>query len=292
MSRSNSTSFDNIINPQYRTQRSRPHVHSENFSLIEELPSSADFRGNMRHSEISDRTTTSLGGDLNLIIQIAKQIHRKELFSVLVPPRDESVIEVLFAFGFLEGSISETRNIEEFHDVITLIREWSSQQISSINPNIATNSSEDQADLIAQISDAINYEEIFSILNLVGHRGIAERLKYLHAITLDQDPEDPAMDFQSLRELALFFVRDDVLLPDPEIGISPDGFLQVEWSSNKASALMKFLPDGSVRFAGISSPLGSNGKRQTIQGSGSTEFALQSAIPFIINGPEDETRPD
>ena len=291
MSLSSSTSFDKIANPQYRTQQSTYHVRSENFGLTKQLSFSSDFQSDMRHSEISDRTTISLGGDLNLIVQIAKQIHREELFAISVSPRDESVIDALCEFGFLESSVSETRNIEKFHRVIALIRDQLSRQISLTTPNTATNNSEEQADLIAQISSAINYEEVFSILDLVGHRGISERLRDLYAITLDQDPEDPAMDFQSLRELALFFVRDDILLPDPEIGISPDGFLQVEWSSSKASALIKFLPDGSVRFAGISSPLGSNEKRQAIQGSGSKELALQSATPFIINSPEDETRP-
>lgn len=267
-------------------------MRSENFGLTKQLSFSSDFQSDMRHSEISDRTTISLGGDLNLIVQIAKQIHREELFAISVSPRDESVTDTLCEFGFLESSVSKTRNIEKFHRVIALIRDWLSRPVSLTNPNTTTNNSEEQADLIAQISSAINYEEVFSILDLVGHRGISERLRDLHAITLDQDPEDPAMDFQSLRELALFFVRDDILLPDPEIGISPDGFLQVEWSSSKASALIKFLPDGSVRFAGISLPLGSNEKRQAIQGSGSKELALQSSTPFIINNPEDETRPD
>ena len=289
MNLSNSTSFENVINPQYRIQRSGSHVRSENFSLTEGLSFPPDFQRDRRHSEVSDRTTTSRGGDLDLIIQIAKQIHRKELSAVSAPPIVKSVKGALFKFWLHEGSASETRNIEELNLVGGLLDQW----ISSITLDVAADSSEEQADPTTQIDDAIHHEEIFSVLDLVGYRGIAARLRYLHEMTQDRDPEDPAMDSQSLREMALFFVRDDISLPDPEIGICPDGFLQVEWSSNKASALMKFLPDGSVRFAGISPPLGSNEKPQTIQSSGSKELALQSAIPFIINSPEeDETRSD
>ena len=135
-----------------------------------------------------------------------------------------------------------------------------------------------QTDPSPQIKNATHHQEIFDILDFVGYQKITDRLKYLHEITQDDDPEDPAMIFLSLRELALFFVGDGNSLPYPQIGISPNGLLQAEWRSKKASAVMKFLTDGNTRFAGTTD---NQGGRQTIQGSGTKKHALKSILPFI-----------
>lgn len=133
-------------------------------------------------------------------------------------------------------------------------------------------------DLSTQINDATHHEGIFNILDLTEHQKIAKRLRYLHKITQNDDPEDPAMELISLRELALFFASDDVSLPDPEIGISPDGLLQAEWHFDKASALMKFLLDGNIRFA---ARMDDQDGLQTIQGTRVKDIALQAIWPFI-----------
>ena len=135
-----------------------------------------------------------------------------------------------------------------------------------------------QTDLITQISRAVRHENVFDLLDRTNHQKIAERLRYLHEITQDDDPEDPAMKFLSLKELALFFAGDGNSLPYPQIGISPNGSLQAEWRSKKGSAVMMFLTDGNTRFAGTMSK---QDGRQTIQGSGTKKHALQSILPFI-----------
>ena len=137
---------------------------------------------------------------------------------------------------------------------------------------------QERANFSAQITDANDHEEIFSLLDIVGCKKMAMRLRYLHEITKDDDPDDPAMQFASLREFARFFTSEDVLLPDPEIGISPNGLLQAEWRLNKASALMKFLPDGNVRFAAT---LGRRDGQCRIQGEDTKEVALATVQPYI-----------
>ena len=139
---------------------------------------------------------------------------------------------------------------------------------------------EEFPDLITQINDANNHEEIFEILDIAEHQKIAKRLRYLHEITQDNDPEDPAMKFISLRRLALFFASDDVSLPNPEIGISPSGLLQAEWHSSKAIALMKFPPDGNIVFAATLTIDRQNGSHD-VHGTGGKELALQAIRPFI-----------
>ena len=139
---------------------------------------------------------------------------------------------------------------------------------------------QEQANYSAQITDANDHEEIFNILDIAGCKKIAMRLRYLHEITQDDDPDDPAMQFTSLRELARFFTNEGSLsLPNPEIGISPNGLLQAEWHLNRASALMKFLPDGNVRFAAT---LGRRDGQRPLQGEDTKEVALAKVQPYIV----------
>ena len=105
--------------------------------------------------------------------------------------------------------------------------------------------------LIHRIIAATRPEEIIAALRLLGIRGIAERLRYLHDVSLDGDPDEPPMALDSLRELALFFATERPW-NDPEIGISPDGLLQAEWRVGGGILAMKFLPGGFIQFAAVS----------------------------------------
>ncbi len=138
-----------------------------------------------------------------------------------------------------------------------------------------------RTDPATQIKNASHHEEIFNVLGFVGHRKIVARLKYLHEITPDDDPEDPPMKFQSLKECALFFLDNDVTLPCPQIGICSSGLLHVEWRSRsrKVSSSMRFLLDGNARFVGTMAV--KDNLRQTIQGTGAKKYALQSILPYI-----------
>ncbi len=135
-------------------------------------------------------------------------------------------------------------------------------------------------DFAAQLRNATAREEIFMILDQSDHKEIVKRLRYLHDITPHNDPDDPDMELDSLRELALFLTADGASIPHPEIGITPEGTLQLEWYLGHTSALMDFLPDGNVQFAGISNAE-SDHAEQSVQNIGSKQLALQSILPFI-----------
>ena len=137
----------------------------------------------------------------------------------------------------------------------------------------------EQASRITQMGGATCYEDLFSILDgIQGCSEIVARLRYLHEITQDNDPEDPPMQLSSLREFAQFFEDDHVLPPNHEIGISPNGLLQAEWHLSKASALMKFLPDGNIKFAATR---GRKSGVRPIHGEDTKENALRRILSYI-----------
>ena len=198
--------------------------------------------------------------------------------------RQEAMSEASIApnDGFLSSSfVTDSRRVKFnvcAQDLSDLLGDKPSSNTSTPKSAILAKLLQSQTDLITQISRTVRHEDVFDLLDRTNHQKIAERLRYLHKITQDDDPEDPAMKFLSLKELALFFAGDGNSLPYPQIGISPNGSLQAEWRSKKGSAVMMFLTDGNTRFAGTMSK---QDGRQTIQGSGTKKHALQSILPFI-----------
>lgn len=136
--------------------------------------------------------------------------------------------------------------------------------------------------LIHRIMAATRHDEIIGVLPLLGIRAIADRLGYLHEISRDGDPNEPPMALDSLRELALFFVREPDWT-DPEIGISPDGLLQAEWRVIGGILAMKFRPDGFIQFAAISRTTGGHPPRR-VQGTLPKDEALRAVQTFTHLG--------
>ena len=88
------------------------------------------------------------------------------------------------------------------------------------------------------------------------------------------------MTLTSLRALALFFVSEPQR-DEPDIGISPDGHLLAEWRVRNGGILaMKFLPDGLVQLAAVSSatavqPLRIHGTLPKDQATGSVRALVR-----------------
>ena len=136
--------------------------------------------------------------------------------------------------------------------------------------------------LVGRIAAAAKHQEITDVLPLMGLRAIADRLEYLHEISGD-DPDEPSMVLSSLRQLALFFVSEPPR-DEPEIGISPDGHLQAEWSVGDGGFLaMKFLSDGLIQFAAISGPAGGQ-QPFRVSGTMPKDGALEAVRAFIRRG--------
>ena len=118
------------------------------------------------------------------------------------------------------------------------------------------------------------------MLRLNGLGAIADRLNYLHGLAVD-DPDEQAIEVESMRELALFLMSER-RLPDPQIGISPAGFVQAEWQVGEKGILaMEFLPcDGLIRFAAISAPAQRGVQRISVHGTLPKDHALSAVKVF------------
>lgn len=191
-------------------------------------------------------------------------------------PKDESIAVSLSSFSRRVSSVLKSNGDGNSHLTNRFVDRPLPDTFSQ-DPAIKSNIFIGQTDPSSQIGNATYHEEIFDVLDIAGHQKIAKRLKYLHEVAQDDDLD---MELVSLRKLALFFTDDDVSLPDPRIGISHDGFLQAEWYSSDAAALMNFMPDGNIIFAATSTVDGQN-RSQNIHGTGGKELALQAIRPFI-----------
>ncbi len=161
-------------------------------------------------------------------------------------------------------------------------RDWLDSKVFAVFPTSSIKADLKKVNLTLQIRDATFHEEIFNVLDNAGYHKMASRLTYLYKIIQDSnDPEDPAINFTSLQNFASFFVRDDVTLPNPDIGVDSEGLLQAEWHLSYSAALMNFLPDGDIVFAATSTVNG-QGESEDIQGRGQSDRALEVIRSFLI----------
>ena len=102
---------------------------------------------------------------------------------------------------------------------------------------------------------------------------VADRLRYLRQLAA-ADPEEPALQVDSLRELTRFLLSER-WLSGAQIGVSPDGLAHAEWpipgdatgvESNGVVA-MEFLGSGLIRFAAVS-PQSTHGDTQRMRVNG------------------------
>ena len=130
-----------------------------------------------------------------------------------------------------------------------------------------------------QIARSSTHEEIVAVLRMFGLDPIADRLGYLRSL-VDDDPDEPTIEIESLRAMALFIMSERQLL-DPRIGITPAGLIQIEWRiPNNGILAMEFLPSGLIRFAAISSPDSREGDRWRVNGTLPKEEAMTAVQPF------------
>ena len=134
-------------------------------------------------------------------------------------------------------------------------------------------------DLNSQISNAEMPEAIITVLRRGRLDAVADRLSYLHRLVED-DQDEPPINFDSLRELALFFLSERQLR-DPQIGINPDGLTQAEWPVGEKGVLaIEFLPSGFIRFAAISAPAHPGVECKRVSGTLSKSETLNAIRPF------------
>ena len=130
-----------------------------------------------------------------------------------------------------------------------------------------------------QITAANTHEEIIAVFRLFGLDAIADRLGYLHCLT-DDDPDESPIELESLRAMAIFLMSERHL-PDPQIGINPNGLMQIQWRVLSSGLLaIEFLSTEMVRFAGISEPARPGVERVSVNGTLPKDAALEAVQPF------------
>lgn len=130
-----------------------------------------------------------------------------------------------------------------------------------------------------QIAIATEHEEIIARVRRLGLEEIADRLGYLHSLA-DDDPDEPRIEIESLRAMALF-IMEERQLPDPQIGVNPDGLMQIEWRLPTHGLLaIEFLPSGLIRFAAISAPAQADAARLSVNGTLPKDATLNAVRPF------------
>ena len=134
-------------------------------------------------------------------------------------------------------------------------------------------------DLSSQISKAAMPETIITALKRCGLDAVSKRLSYLYELVED-DQDEPSINLDSLRELALFFLRERQL-ENPQIGVNPDGLAQAEWPVGEKGVLaMVFLASGLIRFAAISAPAQPGVESKRVSGTLSRSETLSAIRPF------------
>ena len=138
------------------------------------------------------------------------------------------------------------------------------------------------------LHDASQPEEVIAMLRRSGRPGVADRLGYLRQLEHeDEDLDDLPLALDSLRQLARFLM-DERWLPEPEIGVTPDGLTHAEWrfpenptdTAGNGLLVMEFLCSGRVRFAAIANETESRQEVSRIYGTLSPVEMLRAVRPL------------
>ena len=138
------------------------------------------------------------------------------------------------------------------------------------------------------LHDTSQPEEIIATLRRAGLPGVADRLGYIRQLEHEEEVVgDSPMALDSLRQLARFLMAEQ-WLPEPEIGVSPNGLAHAEWrfpavpanTSPNGLLVMEFLCCGRVRFAAIANGTEADHEPSRINGTLYKVEALRAVQPF------------
>ena len=144
-----------------------------------------------------------------------------------------------------------------------------------------------QLSWVNQLRTTTAPEHVDEILRAHDLVPVADRLRYLRQVAAD-DPEEPRLKIDSMRELARFLLSER-WLPCPQIGVSPDGLAHAEWNlagddvdtSGSGILAMEFLDSGLIRFAAVSPPsTQEDAQRMRVNGTLPKTEAVQAVQPF------------
>ena len=135
-----------------------------------------------------------------------------------------------------------------------------------------------------QIENASTSEAIIDILRRFNFNAIADRLADLRTLVED-DPEESPMELESLRSLATFLMSEmrERQLPGPEIGVTPDGLVEIAWSLPPHDGIlaMDFLISGHIQYTAIAAPAQHGVERKTASGTSPKDEIMKEIEAFI-----------
>ena len=135
------------------------------------------------------------------------------------------------------------------------------------------------ATYLKEIETASTHEEVSAVLRQNGLEAAAERLNQLGSLMAEDDNE-PRFEIESVKALASFLVTEKQL-PEPQIGVTPDGLVQIEWRVATSGILaMEFLVSRLIRFAAISAPVQPGIDRLSVHGTLPKDATLTAVSPF------------
>ena len=139
----------------------------------------------------------------------------------------------------------------------------------------------------SQLDGATTAHAIAATLRSHRRERVANRVDYLQELARS-DPEEQPIAPESLWHMACFLLEQGHL-PDPEVGVSPNGMAQAEWTIPATSdsralgnglLVMEFLPRATIRFAALSAPYRQGVDRLTVHGTLPAADALDAVRTF------------
>ena len=121
----------------------------------------------------------------------------------------------------------------------------------------------------SRIRELKTCSEIISVFWEMNMDKTAERLDFLNNL-VHEDVNEPSMDLESLREMAIFII--DLKLPKPLIGLTDDGLIEIQWHiSPNGLLVMDFLPSKEIEYVAIYPESQDGGRRDRMRGTSSKE---------------------
>lgn len=138
-----------------------------------------------------------------------------------------------------------------------------------------------RAALQQRIATATEPQAIANVLSTGGQPAVAGRIEQLLGYA-EEDPDEPSMVLESLRQLALFVLRCD-WLPTPTVGVGSEGLLTAEWRILPSGGLLlRFGANRQLHYAGVANVRGP-GKYESVRGTSPNAKALKIVRAFVAS---------
>ena len=166
----------------------------------------------------------------------------------------------------LSPDVISSRSLSD--DYLTNFKKNYNQYIGVEKPLI-TGNNDVLNDWESRIRESKTCSEIISVFMGMNMDKTAERLNFLNNL-VHEDVNEPRMDLESLREMAIFII--DLKLPKPLIGLTDDGFIEIQWHiSPNGLLVMDFLPSKEIEYVAIYPESQDGGARDRMRGTYSKE---------------------